>query len=72
LGLLLVEILTGEFPYPKQILLSNFDLIEHILNEDPPSIAGKFSNSCAEFSFACLTKDYLKRPKPQELLVQND
>jgi len=49
--------------------MSILDLLQHIVNEPPPSLPnnGKFSKEMMEFVDVCLVKDPAKRPSPKDL-----
>ncbi|XP_074654664.1 dual specificity mitogen-activated protein kinase kinase 7-like [Tubulanus polymorphus] len=68
LGISLVELATGEFPYKN--CKTDFEVLTRVLQEDPPSLpAGRgFSLHFCSFVTDCLTKDFHKRPKYRKLL----
>ncbi|CAD5123924.1 DgyrCDS12232 [Dimorphilus gyrociliatus] len=71
LGITLIELATGKFPYPK--CTSDFEVLSHIVKDDPPSAPRSFSINFAEqndnISFRySLRKDPSARPKYQALL----
>ncbi|XP_071493793.1 dual specificity mitogen-activated protein kinase kinase 7-like [Diadema setosum] len=63
LGISLVELATGEFPYKN--CTNDFEVLARVLSEDPPRLPLKrgFSVDFHSFIQCCLTKDYNKRPK---------
>ena len=62
-----MELATGEFPYPP--LPSIIDLLRYIEEEECPSLdPTKFSAEFIGFTRACLIKDPVTRPTPEELL----
>ncbi|KAK3087466.1 hypothetical protein FSP39_006298 [Pinctada imbricata] len=68
LGITLVELATGEFPYKD--CKTDFEVLTKVLQEDPPLLppGKKFSHELCSFVSDCLTKDYKKRPKYKKLL----
>lgn len=70
LGLTLIEIVTGKFPYP--IWKTVFDQLSQVVRGDPPQLVSTpdqiFSNDCLHCVNSCLIKDYNLRPKYPELL----
>ncbi|KAI8803822.1 kinase-like domain-containing protein [Cladochytrium replicatum] len=76
-GMSIMELATGKFPFPQQ-QLSVFELLEFIVNEPVPTLpAGKFSSDLEQLLATCLIKDTTQekdkpprpvRPTPTELL----
>ena len=69
LGLTLVELATGEYPYKK--CQNEFEVMSTILYQDAPTDKldnGRFSNNFRLFVNKCLAKDVNKRPKYNILL----
>ncbi|KRY77144.1 Dual specificity mitogen-activated protein kinase kinase 4 [Trichinella pseudospiralis] len=70
LGITLVEIATGQFPYPPWN--SVFDQLQQVVDGDPPLISPKdypfFSMDFIYFVNCCLMKDEEQRPKYKQLL----
>ncbi|XP_067144462.1 dual specificity mitogen-activated protein kinase kinase 7 [Centruroides vittatus] len=68
LGISLVELATGKFPY--QDCKTDFEVLSKVLQEDPPRLPSDsdFSPEFCDFVQQCLTKDYRKRPKYRKLL----
>lgn len=68
LGISVVEMLTGVFPYAT--CNSDFEVISRIVKDDPPSLPSdlEVSEECREFVKICLIKDFNKRPKFKEIL----
>ncbi|XP_055299890.1 dual specificity mitogen-activated protein kinase kinase hemipterous-like isoform X2 [Sitodiplosis mosellana] len=68
LGITLVELATGSFPYKG--CHTDFEVLTCVLERDPPSLPNDqgFSGEFQEFVKNCLTKDYRHRPKYPELL----
>ncbi|CCH44162.1 hypothetical protein BN7_3720 [Wickerhamomyces ciferrii] len=69
LGLMLIELSTGEFPFGKKDTPNGIlDLLQRIVNEEPPSLSkSKFSKELCDFVELCLKKQN-ERPTPLELL----
>ena len=63
LGITLMELSTGRFPYPKWN--SVFDQLTQVVQGPPPQLKseGRFSEEFVNFLNACLTKDEKQRPK---------
>lgn len=69
LGISLVELATGVFPYRD--CKCDFEVLSRVLKEDPPSLPpdqSRFSTEFQNFVSSCLTKDYSQRPKYRKLL----
>ncbi|XP_045189694.2 dual specificity mitogen-activated protein kinase kinase 7-like [Mercenaria mercenaria] len=68
LGISLVELATGEFPYKN--CKTDFEVLTKVLQEEPPLLPpGKnFTMDFCSFVKDCLTKDYRRRPKYRKLL----
>jgi len=69
LGITLVEVSTGKFPYPKWN--SVFDQLTQVVQGEPPSlqeIDERFSPEFITFVNTCLIKDQESRPKYNKLL----
>ena len=68
LGLILLELATGRYPYGDND--SYFKLLGRINDSDPPTVPedGGFSDGFAEFIGLCLEKDPSRRPGARELL----
>ncbi|CAG2179731.1 unnamed protein product, partial [Oppiella nova] len=68
LGITLVELATGKFPYHE--CNTDFEVLTKVIQEDPPSLPPEsgFSHNFSSFVKSCLTKDYKKRPKYRKLL----
>lgn len=68
LGISLVELATGEFPYKN--CSSEFEVLSSVMSEAPPSLPKdkQFSEEFRDFVNICLTKDYKERPKYNKLL----
>lgn len=72
LGLTLIEVATGKFPYPMWSTL--FDQLNQVVRGDSPQLKNnekqKFSKECLESVNSCMIKDYKTRPKYSDLLQQ--
>lgn len=68
LGITLLELATGSFPYPG--CNSDFEVLSRVLQDEPPSlpVTANFSQEFRDFTQACLSKDYKVRPKYKKLL----
>ncbi|XP_033731087.1 dual specificity mitogen-activated protein kinase kinase 4-like [Pecten maximus] len=69
LGITLMELATGKFPYPKWN--SVFDQLTQVVQGPPPQLKGtegKFSEDFVNFLNTCLTKDEKERPKYNKLI----
>jgi len=71
LGITLVELATGSFPY--QDCKTDFEVLTKVLQDDPPLLPPNqgFSLDFCSFVKDCLTKDYKRRPKYKKLLEHN-
>uniref|UniRef100_A0A8D0AJV0 Dual specificity mitogen-activated protein kinase kinase 7 n=1 Tax=Sander lucioperca TaxID=283035 RepID=A0A8D0AJV0_SANLU len=71
LGISLVELATGQFPYKN--CKTDFEVLTKVLQEDPPllPLGMGFSLDFQSFVKDCLTKDHRKRPKYHTLLEHN-
>lgn len=83
LGLSLVEMSTGVFPYPsdpsiKRGSLSPIELLQCIVNEPPPCLhSQQYGDALRDFVGKCLQKQPQDRPTPEQLshhplVVEND
>ncbi|KAG8298690.1 Dual specificity mitogen-activated protein kinase kinase 7 [Homalodisca vitripennis] len=68
LGITLVELATGVFPYKD--CKCDFEVLSKVMQDDPPSLPTdkNFSTDFQNFVKMCLTKNYKNRPKYKELL----
>nr|XP_033780014.1 dual specificity mitogen-activated protein kinase kinase 7 isoform X2 [Geotrypetes seraphini] len=68
LGISLVELATGQFPYKN--CKTDFEVLTKVLQEEPPLLPNNmgFSMHFQSFVKDCLTKDHRKRPKYNKLL----
>nr|KAF6401686.1 mitogen-activated protein kinase kinase 7 [Rousettus aegyptiacus] len=68
LGISLVELATGQFPYKN--CKTDFEVLTKVLQEEPPLLPSHmgFSGDFQSFVKDCLTKDHRKRPKYNKLL----
>lgn len=68
LGITLVEMATGHFPYRD--CKTDFELLTKVIQDDPPMLpVNKFSREFELFVRDCLMKDYKDRPKYKKLLM---
>ncbi|RKP20267.1 kinase-like protein, partial [Rozella allomycis CSF55] len=67
LGLTIIELATGKFPYPSNAL-TFFELLELIVSGEPPSLPQSFSPDFRDIISKCMLKEPLKRPTPNEML----
>ncbi|UYV75929.1 MAP2K7 [Cordylochernes scorpioides] len=67
LGISLVELATGHFPYRGAS--TEFEVMTRVLEEDPPQLPAHFSYHFRDFVATCLTKDFRFRPKYNKLLL---
>ncbi|KAJ3130615.1 MAP kinase kinase (MEK) [Physocladia obscura] len=77
LGLTLMELVTGKFPYSGNAIGSSgnpseqmglFDLIEYIKAQPAPSLPDGFEKDFVDLVTDCVIKDHEKRPGPENLL----
>ncbi|XP_023713863.1 dual specificity mitogen-activated protein kinase kinase 7 isoform X2 [Cryptotermes secundus] len=68
LGITLVELATGNFPYKD--CKTDFEVLTKVLQDDPPSLPADqtFSPDFRNFVTYCLTKNYRHRPRYRDLL----
>lgn len=70
LGISMIEMATGKFPYNKWT--TPFEQLKQVVIDDPPRLQpGTFSEYFEEFITACLQKDHSKRPNYVQLLNEN-
>ncbi|XP_006812536.1 dual specificity mitogen-activated protein kinase kinase 5-like [Saccoglossus kowalevskii] len=73
LGVFLLEMAQGRFPYPttpKEQALSAIDLLQCIVHENPPRLPpGIFTAAFADFVEQCMQKTPSNRPKPEALMM---
>ena len=68
LGITLVEMATGHFPYRD--CKTDFELLTKVIQDDPPMLPpNNFSREFEHFVRDCLMKDYKDRPKYKKLLM---
>ncbi|CAG8533308.1 6395_t:CDS:2 [Diversispora eburnea] len=71
LGLAMVEVAIGKYPYPVQSSGKGgiWDQLSAIVNEKSPSLPNdKFSEECCDFAAQCLNKNPSERPTYSQLL----
>ncbi|XP_057326018.1 dual specificity mitogen-activated protein kinase kinase hemipterous-like [Microplitis mediator] len=68
LGITLVELATGVFPYRD--CKTDFEVLSRVVQEDPPALPSgtHFSKEFRSFVTCCLTKNYKQRPKYNKLI----
>ncbi|XP_012056844.1 PREDICTED: dual specificity mitogen-activated protein kinase kinase 7-like [Atta cephalotes] len=68
LGITLVELATGVFPYRD--CKTDFEVLSRVVQDDPPSLPmdALFSKEFRSFVSCCLTKNYKHRPKYHKLM----
>ncbi|KAL1459866.1 hypothetical protein WDU94_011817 [Cyamophila willieti] len=67
LGISLIELATGRFPYDTWG--TPFEQLKQVVQDDPPRLApGQFSSDFEDFISQCLQKDYKNRPYYVQLL----
>ncbi|EZA48885.1 Dual specificity mitogen-activated protein kinase kinase [Ooceraea biroi] len=68
LGITLVELATGVFPYRD--CKTDFEVMSRVVQDDPPSLPldTPFSKEFRSFVSCCLTKNYKHRPKYHKLM----
>ncbi|KAG7196628.1 hypothetical protein KM043_015977 [Ampulex compressa] len=68
LGITLVELATGVFPYRD--CKTDFEVLSRVVQDDPPSLPPDtpFSKEFRGFVSCCLTKNYKHRPKYHKLM----
>ncbi|XP_066586702.1 dual specificity mitogen-activated protein kinase kinase 7-like isoform X2 [Prorops nasuta] len=68
LGITLVELATGIFPYRD--CKTDFEVLSRVVQDDPPSLPADaiFSKEFRNFVNCCLTKNYKHRPKYHKLM----
>ncbi|XP_015518260.2 dual specificity mitogen-activated protein kinase kinase 7 isoform X1 [Neodiprion lecontei] len=70
LGITLVELATGVFPYRD--CKTDFEVLSRVVQDEPPSLPldSSFSKEFRHFVCCCLTKNYKHRPKYHKLMEQ--
>jgi len=66
LGITLVELATGQFPYRD--CNTEFEVLTKIIHDDPPCLPPHFSPEFRRFVSDCLLKNHKQRPKYKKLL----
>ena len=68
LGISLIELATGEFPY--KTWKTPFEQLKQVVKDEPPRLpSGSFSSDFEDFIAQCLQKDQHKRPNYTSLLA---
>ncbi|CAN3352743.1 MAP kinase kinase Pbs2p [Diutina catenulata] len=70
LGITLLEVACGHYPYPQETYNNIFSQLSAIVKGDPPILAERFSPVARQFVAGCLDKAADKRPSYGELLEQ--
>ncbi|KAJ2130286.1 MAP kinase kinase Wis1 [Coemansia sp. RSA 921] len=69
LGLTIIEVAIGRFPYDTTGYTNIFDQLNAIVNEDPPKLpSSRYSPTACNFVASCLAKESAARPSYQKLL----
>ncbi|KAJ3380671.1 hypothetical protein HDU92_005850, partial [Lobulomyces angularis] len=72
LGLSIVEMSLGSYPYPSDLYDSVFAQLNAIVSGDPPKLNEKrFGRECRDFVNSCLYKNPVERPTYADLLNHN-
>ena len=66
LGITLVELATGHFPYKD--CKTEFEVLTKVIQDDPPCLPPDFSPEFRQFVHDCLLKNHKDRPKYKKLL----
>lgn len=70
LGISLIELATGTFPY--NTWGTPFEQLKQVVKDDPPRLpTGQFSPDLEDLIVKCLQKDYKQRPNYDALLAHN-
>ncbi len=71
LGITLVEIARGHFPYPNFSTMPIFEQLQHVVYGDAPvmSASEQYSLSMITFVNSCLIKERENRPNFQQLMT---
>ncbi|KAF8302628.1 MAP kinase, partial [Clavulina sp. PMI_390] len=68
LGLSLVELAMGQYPYPPETFSNVFAQLTAIVHEPPPQLPSSFSDTASSFVELCLMKEPSKRGTYAQLL----
>lgn len=69
LGLSILEMAMGRYPYPPDTYSNIFSQLNAIVRGEPPKLPGdRFSKSAQHFVTVCLQKEYKERPNYADLL----
>ncbi|KAK3808160.1 MAG: mitogen-activated protein kinase [Linnemannia elongata] len=68
LGLTMIEIAQMKNPFPQNLPV--FDLLDYIVNQPVPTLPENeaWSSDLRDFLNQCLTKNFLKRPTPEQIM----
>ena len=69
LGLSMMEIAMGKFPFPTEVMSVEFDLMAYVIDQPSPTLPDSFSPEFQEFCRLCLIKDPISRVHPTQLKV---
>lgn len=69
LGLSIIEIGTGQYPYPPETWSNVFAQLTTIVHNDAPELPNTYSEEARDWVAGCLRKDADARATYQELLV---
>lgn len=69
LGLSMIELAMGKYPYPPETYENVFVQLQAIVNGDPPELPDGYSDTAREWVDWCLKKDPQRRGTYRELLV---
>ena len=70
-GLTVIEIAMGHYPYPPETYANVFAQLTAIVHGDPPELPEKFSDVAKDFTSKCLQKNPQSRATYLELLVSD-
>ena len=71
-GLTVIEIALGHYPYPPETYANVFAQLTAIVHGDPPELPDKYSDVAKDFASRCLQKNPQSRANYSELLVSDD
>ena len=68
-GLTVIEIAIGHYPYPPETYANVFAQLTAIVHGEPPELPDEFSDVAKDFTSRCLQKNPQNRATYSELLV---
>ncbi|GJN90943.1 hypothetical protein Rhopal_003957-T1 [Rhodotorula paludigena] len=68
LGLTIIEVAIGHYPFPPETYSNVFAQLTAIVHGDPPTLPERYSPEAQDFVAQCLRKDARLRPSYQQLL----